>query len=117
MTKEYDLLNKTYQTSIGNLFIKKKLGEGKSGYSYLAEFENQYFVLKLMHNEPCHYYSFGDSNKVVLEVYAYHKLKKCGILLPELIAYDAVRNYLIKEFIEGYTASELIVRDIKSLNQ
>lgn len=64
-----------------------------------------------MHNEPCHYYSFGDNNKVLLEIHAYHNLKKCGILLPELMAYDAERNYLVKEYIDGYTASELIARD------
>lgn len=64
-----------------------------------------------MHNEPCHYYSFGDSNKVVLEVSAYHKLKKCGISLPELIAHNAQKNYLIKEYIDGYIASELIAKD------
>jgi predicted Ser/Thr protein kinase len=109
--EENDLLNRTYETSIGSLFVRKKLGKGKSGYSYLAEFEQQNFVLKLMHYEPCHYYKFGDNNKVSLEINAYHKLKKCGILLPELIAHDAERNYLIKEYIDGYTASELIARD------
>ena len=111
MINENDLLNRTYETSIGNLLIRKVLGKGKSGYSYLAEFEQQNSVLKLMHNEPCHYYSFGGNNKVSLEINAYHKLKECGIMLPELIAHDAERNYLIKEYIDGYTASELIARD------
>ena len=111
MTNESNLLNAAYETSIGSLLIRKYLGKGKSAYSYLAEFEDQHFVLKLMHNEPCHYYNFGNNNKVSLEINAYHKLKKCGIVLPELIAHDAEKNYLVKEYIDGYTASELIARD------
>jgi len=108
LTIEDDLLNRTYETNIGSFLIRKKLGKGKSGYSYLAEYKNYNFVLKLMHNEPCPYYEFGDNNKVSLEINAYHKLKECGILLPELIAHDAEKKYLVKEYIEGVAASELI---------
>jgi predicted Ser/Thr protein kinase len=108
LTNENDLLNRTFETSISSFFIRKKLGKGKSGYSYLAEFGNHHYVLKLMHYEPCHYYSFGANNKVDLEVNAYNRLKECNILLPELLVYDAEKNYLVKEYIEGVAASELI---------
>jgi len=111
MTNVNDLLNRTFETSISSFFIRKKLGKGKSGYSYLAESGNQYFVLKFMHNEPCPYYEFGDNNKVSLEINAYHKLKECGILLPELIDHDVEKNYLVKEYIEGIAACELIAGD------
>lgn len=108
LTDNIDLINNTIKTKLGEFFIQKKLGKGKSGYSYLALLAQQHFVLKLIHYEPCPYYSFGINNKVELEVKVYHILEKCGICLPELIAYDAERNYLIKEYIDGPIASELI---------
>ena len=61
-----EIINTKFETKHGNFIIKKQLGKGKSGYSYLAECDNQNFVLKLMHNEPCEYYSFGENNKVEL---------------------------------------------------
>ena len=110
MNHQNYLINKLFETSIGNLFIKKDLGKGKSGYSYLAELENQYYVLKLMHNEPCPYYRFGD-NKVILEVDAYHDLSRCNIIMPELLDYNVERKYLVKEYIDGIVAAELIAGD------
>ena len=107
MNRENYLINKLFETNIGTLLIKKLLGKGKSGYSYLAELENQYYVLKLMHNEPCPYYRFGD-NKVILEVDAYHDLRKCNIIMPELLDYNVERKYLVKEYIDGIVAAELI---------
>lgn len=74
-------------------------------------FGEKELVLKLMHYEPCDYYSFGDSNKVRLEVNAFHKLKGCNILLPELLSYDIERNYLIKEFIDGEVATQTISKN------
>ena len=39
--------------------IKKLLGKGKGGYSYLAADEaGNEFVLKQLHHEPCDYYQF-----------------------------------------------------------
>ena len=111
MIKIEDVPNKIFETKHGNFIIRKQLGKGKSGYSYLVECDNQYFVLKLMHDEPCEYYSFGENNKVELEVDAYHRLKKCGLTLPRLLNYDTEENYLIKEFIDGNTASELIANN------
>ena len=45
--------------------IVKLLGHGKGGYSYLAEREGKFYVLKQIHHEPCEYYSFG--NKIEAE--------------------------------------------------
>ena len=70
-----NIINNYFETSIGDLLINKELGKGKSGYSYLATLDDIKFVLKLMHNEPCPYYKFGD-NKVILELNAYKKLNK-----------------------------------------
>ena len=36
--------------------IVKLLGHGKGGYSYLAEREGKFYVLKQIHHEPCEYY-------------------------------------------------------------
>lgn len=107
MNPENYLINKLFETNLGNLLIKEELGKGKSGYSYLAELENQFFVLKLMHNEPCPYYRFGD-NKVVLEVDAYRDLSRCKIKMPELLDYNVERKYIVKDYIDGITAAELI---------
>jgi predicted Ser/Thr protein kinase len=111
LTDKKDLENSSFVTKLGNLFLRKLLGKGKSGYSYLAEFNNKNFVLKLMHNELCQYYSFGEANKVALEIDAYDRLKRCGILLPELLIYDTENNYLIKEFIDGKLASDSIAEN------
>ena len=101
------LVNKLFKTNIGDLLIKNELGKGKSGYSYLAEFDNKYFVLKLMHNEPCSYYHFGD-NKVILEINAYKELINCGILIPKMLDFNIEKKYIVKEFIDGVLAAELI---------
>ena len=45
--------------------IKKLLGHGKGGYSYLAEKDGIQYVLKQIHHEPCDYYTFG--NKIEAE--------------------------------------------------
>ena len=104
------LIGKIFETNIGNLLIKKELGKGKSGFSYLATLENQKYVLKLMHNKPCPYYNFGD-NKVIMELNAYRKLKGSGIFIPELLDYDPGRKYIVKDFIDGIVASQLIAEN------
>ena len=40
--------------------IRKLLGHGKGGYSYLVENAGKEFVLKQIHHEPCSYYTFGN---------------------------------------------------------
>lgn len=111
MKNTKEIRNKSFETKLGQVSIQKELGKGKSGYSYLVEFGGQNLVLKIMHYESCDYYSFGGNNKVTLEVNAYHKLHTCGVLLPKLLSYDAKRNYLLKEYIDGEVASHLIAEN------
>lgn len=99
-------------TSMGKLELLKLLGKGKSGYSYLAQRGENQYVVKLMHYEPCPYYSFGDANKVELEVAAYEKLQEVGINVPTLLEVNAKENYLVKEFIDGSLVTDLIVGEI-----
>ena len=53
--------------------VKKLLGKGKGGYSYLVENNGNEYVLKQIHHEPCEYYQFG--NKIQSEIDDYNKLK------------------------------------------
>ncbi|MCC7429203.1 hypothetical protein IT568_00020 [bacterium] len=94
-----------FQTKKGEFLVTKFLGKGKSGYSYLAENKNEKFVLKIIHDEPCHYYTFGD--KLQSEIHAYGKLKDL-IKIPKLIFYEAERKFLLKEYFEGETIAELV---------
>lgn len=94
------LTNEIIYCRCGEVTIKGKLGKGKSGVSYLAELNGQEVVYKIMHDEPCPYYTFS-GNKVALEVNSYKVLNECGILIPELICFDEEKNYLIKSFIDG----------------
>ena len=60
-----------------------------------------------MHDEPCPYYTFtGD--KVLGEVSAYRLLRRIGINLPVLYAFDVREQYLLKEYIPGPTTAEQI---------
>ncbi len=89
--------------------ILKLLGKGKGGYSYLASDGARNFVLKQIHHEPCDYYKFG--NKIEAELNDYDRLKKIGIKIPELIDVDIKNERILKEFIDGETIFELILRD------
>ncbi len=82
------------------------LGKGKGGYSYLAERGGKKFVLKQIHHEPCSYYTFG--NKIEAEQKDYATLKATGIKLPELIDTDVAQERILKEFIDGPTAMDLV---------
>ena len=86
------------------------LGKGKSGYSYLVadDKENRY-VLKQIHHEPCEYYQFGD--KLDAEIYAYNTLRSVGINIPELFEADIQNERLLKEYIEGATVYDLILKN------
>ncbi len=110
MQTEKMKLEKEIFTRKGKAEIIKLLGKGKSGYSYLVKIENRNYVLKIMHYEPCSYYSFGDMKKVILEVGAFYKLRKYGFALPNLNEFNVTEDYLIKEYIEGETAMELIAK-------
>lgn len=89
--------------------IIKLLGKGKGGYSYLVNDESKKYVLKQIHHEPCDYYQFG--NKVETEINDYRRLKKIGINMPAMLEVDLKNERILKEFIEGDTVYELILRD------
>lgn len=86
--------------------VKKLLGRGKGGYSYLAGSEGAWVVVKQIHHEPCDYYSFG--NKLEAERRDYGRLLAAGIRIPKLIAIDAQTERIVKEYIDGPTVSELL---------
>lgn len=86
--------------------VVKLLGKGKGGYSYLAERGGQPFVLKQLHHEPCDYYQFGD--KLAAEVNDYRRLKAAGIPVPALIDVDEEGERILKAYVEGPTAFELV---------
>jgi len=102
-------VGKSITTNLGELEIIKFLGKGKSGYSYLAQNLEHQYVVKLMHYESCDYYSFGDANKVELEVSAYKNLENLGIKIPKLLDVNIADNYLVKEYIDGNLVTELII--------
>jgi TP53 regulating kinase-like protein len=101
------MTGKIIETTVGPLTVVRLLGKGKSGYSYLAENGNDRVVLKIMHDEPVAYYTFHDK-KVNLEVSAYHRLNELKIKIPRLLGYDSDQQFLIKEYIDGKTASDYI---------
>ncbi|MDR0958730.1 MAG: hypothetical protein LBM16_05915, partial [Clostridiales bacterium] len=87
----------------GNTYtIEKFIGKGKGGYSYIAECNNEKYVFKQLHYEPCSTYTFG-SNKLEAELRDYNRLKETGIQMPNLIAFDDENQRLVKNFIEGDT--------------
>lgn len=90
--------------------IRKLLGHGKGGYSYLAVRGEKEYVLKQIHHEPCDYYQFG--NKMEAEKRDYERLKKTGILMPQMIDFDEDEERIVKEYIEGPTIYELIKKNL-----
>ena len=96
------LNGKTYE-------IVKLLGKGKGGYSYLAICEGKQFVLKKIHHEPCEYYNFGD--KFEAEMNDYNRLRQVGIRIPDMIDSDKESEYIIKEYVDGPTAYDLVLED------
>ena len=89
-----------------NYEVISLLGKGKGGYSYLVKRHDQYYVLKKIHHEPCDYYQFG--NKLESELRDYERLSNIGISMPKLYEVDVEREKLIKEYINGPTAFELV---------
>lgn len=89
--------------------ILKLLGKGKGGYSYLADDGTGQYVLKQIHHEPCAYYRFG--NKLEAEINDYHRLRAVGIRMPAMIDVDVEHERILKEFIDGDTIYDLILRD------
>ena len=86
--------------------IVRLLGKGKGGYSYLAEQDGHPVVVKQIHHEPCDYYTFG--NKIEAELRDYEKLQKAGIRIPRMHTVDTDAERIVKDYIEGPTAMELL---------
>ena len=94
----------------GRVFrVVKLLGHGKGGYSYLVADDAGEYVLKQIHHEPCDYYTFGD--KLQSELRDYQKLQTVGVPMPRLLAVDTERERILKEYVEGDTVFELVLRD------
>ena len=89
--------------------IIKLLGHGKGGYSYLVTDGIKEYVLKQIHHEPCDYYKFG--NKIESEINDYRRLKKIGIRMPEMFEVDIENERILKEYIEGDTIFDYVMRD------
>lgn len=85
------------------------LGRGKGGYSYLVTEGKGQYVLKQIHHEPCGYYQFGD--KLEAELRDYERLRRLEIPMPRMLAVDWEREWILKEFIDGETVLELVLRD------
>ena len=77
--------------------IVKLLGHGKGGYSYLAEREGKFYVLKQIHHEPCEYYSFG--NKIEAEQNDYNRLLQTGIRIPRMLDIDVANERILKSIL------------------
>ena len=90
--------------------IIKLLGHGKGGYSYLVEKDENYYVLKQIHHEPCDYYTFG--NKIEAEQNDYCKLQQTGIRMPKMLDIDIANERILKEYIDGPTIYDLVKQDI-----
>lgn len=88
--------------------LVKLLGKGKGGYSYLGKCNDQFYVVKIIHHEPCSYYNF--SNKIQSEYNDYHRLKDL-ILMPKMIDIDFQQEVIIKEYIEGETIFDKVAND------
>ena len=81
--------------------VKKLLGKGKGGYSYLVTDGEKEYVLKQIHHEPCSYYQFD--NKLEAEKRDYKRLMEIGITMPKLLDID-----------ETQEAGSLTIRDEKT---
>lgn len=89
-----------------NFSIKKLLGKGKGGYSYLAEKYGKNYTLKQIHHEPCDYFQFG--NKIEAESRDYQRLLEAGINIPKLYEIDFEKEIVLKEFIDGEDIVSLV---------
>ena len=89
--------------------VIRLLGKGKGGYSYLATDGRGQYVLKQIHHEPCDYYTFG--NKIEAELRDYEHLAAVGIPIPKLLDMDVEQERILKEYIEGDTIYDLVLRD------
>lgn len=89
--------------------IKKLLGKGKGGYSYLCTLDGKEYVVKQIHHEPCAYYNFG--NKIESEINDYKRLSAVNLSMPKMLDVDVQRETIQKEYIEGDTVYDLVAKD------
>ena len=89
--------------------VIRLLGKGKGGYSYLVTDGVGEYVLKQIHHEPCEYYQFGD--KLASELGDYDRLLRAGVPMPRLLEVDQGRERLLKEYVDGPTVYELVLRE------
>lgn len=89
--------------------VRRLLGKGKGGYSYLVTDGVGEYVLKQIHHEPCDYYTFGD--KLQSELRDYEKLRRLGIPIPNLLAVDVENERILKEYIAGETVFDLVLQN------
>ena len=89
--------------------VRKLLGKGKGGYSWLVTDGEKDYVLKQIHHEPCDYYTFGD--KLASELRDYRILRELGLPIPEMLDVDEGQERILKEYIEGDTIYDLVLRD------
>ena len=93
----------------GKLYqVLRLLGKGKGGYSYLVTDGAGEYVIKQIHHEPCDYYTFG--NKMEAEIFCYNKLSSLGVVMPKMLAYDLNQELILKEYIEGDTIFDYVLR-------
>lgn len=105
------MIGKTITANEKHYEIVKLLGKGKAGYSYLATHNNNSYVVKQIHYEPCAYFKFED-NKLNSELRSYDILRSLGISIPKLLYHNQEEQYLIKEYISGDMLSELAANSI-----
>jgi len=91
-----------------SLTVLKLLGHGKGGYSWLATDGIEQYTLKALHHEPCDYYTFGD--KFASEMQDYHRLSEAGVPIPRILDSDHERELILKEFVDGPTAANLVAQ-------
>ena len=70
--------------------VKKLLGKGKGGYSYLVTDGEKEYVLKQIHHEP---------------------LMEIGITMPKLLDIDETQERILKEYIPGDTVYQQVEKD------
>lgn len=94
--------------------VRRLLGHGKGGYSYLAAplaaddgSDTPLCVVKQIHHEPCAYYTFGD--KFASELRDYDLLCRAGIRIPDLLETDPSGERLRKAYIPGPTVYDLVM--------
>lgn len=102
-------MEKEISVNLKKYSVIKLLGKGKGGYSYLVEGEGKFYVLKQIHHEPCSYYQFGD--KIASELRDYKRLMDVGIRMPIMLDVDLENERILKEYIEGDTIYDLVLRD------